>query len=66
LTGCEILKSYPKDPKGPSCLVLGYARERPIHIVCGKTKNNWLLVITVYIPIPPKWLDLRTRGGREK
>lgn len=66
LMGCEILESYPKDPKGSSCLVLGYAKGRSIHIVCGKAKNNWLLIITVYIPVLPKWLNPKTRGGREK
>lgn len=65
LMECEILESYPKDPKGPSCLVLGYAKERPIHIVCGRGKNDWLLIITVYIPRAPKWIDPKTRGGRE-
>jgi len=66
LVRCEILESYPKDPRGPSCLVLGYAEQRPIHAVCGKGKNDWLLIITVYIPRPPKWIDPKTRGGREK
>ena len=66
LMNCEILVNYPKDPKGPSCLVLGYAAERPIHIVCGRAKNDWLLIITVYIPKPPKWLDPKTRGGLVK
>jgi len=64
LINCEILENYPKDPKGPSCLVLGYAAERLIHVVCGRGKNDWLLIITVYIPKPPKWLDPKTRGGQ--
>lgn len=33
----EILEDYPEDPRGPSCLILGYSKERPIHIVCGYT-----------------------------
>jgi hypothetical protein len=66
LINCEILENYPKDPKGPSCLVIGYAMGRPIHIVCGRVKNDWLLIITVYIPKPPKWIDPKTRGGHEK
>ena len=66
LINCEILENYPKDPKGPSCLVLGYAMGRPIHVVCGRAKNDWLLIITVYIPKPPKWIDPKTRGGHEK
>ena len=48
LVECEILESYPKDPRGPSCLAFGYAKGRPIHLVCGRGKNDWLLIITVY------------------
>jgi len=66
LINCEILENYPKDPKGPSCLVFGYAMGRPVHVVCGRAKNDWLLIITVYIPKPPKWIDPKTRGGHEK
>ena len=66
LMECERLENYPNDPRGPSCVVLGYAEGRPIHIVCGRAKNDWLLIITVYTPKPPKWLDPRTRGGGEK
>jgi hypothetical protein len=66
LIECESLENYPNDPRGPSCVVLGYAEGRPIHIVCGRAKNDWLLIITVYIPKPPQWLDPRTRGGGEK
>ena len=66
LINCEILENYPKDPKGPSCLVLGYAMGRPVHVVCRRAKNDWLLIITVYIPKPPKWIDPKTRGGHEK
>jgi len=60
----EILEDYPNDPRGPSCLVLGYSRNRPIHIVCGYTVAKWVRIITVYIPKPPKWTDERTRAKR--
>ena len=58
----EILKDYPADPRGPSCLVLGYSGNRPIHIVCGYTPIKWVRIITVYIPKLPKWIDERTRA----
>ena len=58
-----ILEEYPSDPRGPSCLVLGYGREGyPVHIVCGQTPSKRLRLITVYLPSPPKWLDPTTRG----
>lgn len=62
LINCEILEDYSDDPRGASCLVLGYSGEKPVHIVCGQAKNQWLLIITVYIPRLPKWIDPRTRA----
>lgn len=62
LLECEILENYPNDPRGESCLVLGYGEIGvPIHIVCGKTKLATLRIITVYIPTIPEWIDERTR-----
>ncbi|VVB85239.1 Uncharacterised protein [uncultured archaeon] len=58
----RILEDYLDDPRGQSCLILGYSQDRPIHIVCGYTSINWIRVITVYIPKPPKWIDERTRS----
>ena len=65
----EILEEYPNDPRGESCLVLGYAGTKPIHAVLGWARRRGegektLRIITVYIPQPPKWEDPRTRGGR--
>ena len=63
----EIVEAYPDDPRGESCLVLGYAGIKPIHAVLGWTsprgeQEKTLRIITVYIPQPPKWSDARTRG----
>lgn len=58
----EILEDYPDDPRGPSCLILGYGEEGyPIHVVCGKTPSDSMRIITVYIPSLPKWIDPKTR-----
>ena len=62
ISNCEIMEDYPDDPRGPSCLILGYSKSRPIHIVCGFTTIEWLRIITVYIPKLPKWIDERTRA----
>ena len=63
----EILEDYPNDPRGESCLVLGFAGARPVHVVLGwaprkHDSSKRLRVITVYIPSLPKWIDPRTRG----
>lgn len=60
----EILEDYPNDPRGPSCLVLGYSQNRPIHIICGCTLTKRVRIITVYIPKLPKWINERTRATR--
>ncbi len=58
----EILEYYPEDVRGSSCLILGRAeKERPIHIVCAP-KDDYLAVITAYIPNEAHWTDeYRTR-----
>lgn len=61
----EILEDYSDDPRGPSCLVLGYSQNMAIHIVCGYTPIKWIRMVTVYMPRPPKWIDERTRGGEK-
>ena len=64
IDNCEILEDYPDDPRGPSCLILGYSQSRPIHIVCGSTTTGWIRMITVYIPQPPKWINDKTRRNQ--
>jgi hypothetical protein len=58
----EIIERYPADPRGPSCLILGYTqRNRPLHIVCGIIEGE-LLVITAYEPSLEEWeADCKTR-----
>jgi hypothetical protein len=63
----ELLEDYPGDPRGHSCLVLGFTREgRAIHSVWGLLADGRVRVITVYLPLPPKWVDPRTRRKRER
>jgi len=63
-----ILENYKKDPRGESCLILGYSQNQPIHIVCGYTSKQDIRIITVYLPKMPKWVNERTRnkGGEFK
>jgi len=56
----EIIENYPNDPRGASCLVLGFCGPKPIHAVCTiKTEPEELFLITVYDPSkrPDKWTE---------
>ncbi|MBM3128387.1 MAG: DUF4258 domain-containing protein [Chloroflexi bacterium] len=57
-----ILECYPDTGRGESCLVVGWVDDLPIHIVCG-WRGERIVLITVYIPRPPKFSDPWTRGG---
>jgi hypothetical protein len=62
----EVLEDYPDDPRGHSCLILGFTRTgRAIHSVWGLLPDGRVRVITVYIPLPPRWTSPKIRR-REK
>jgi hypothetical protein len=63
LLNCEHLEYYPDTGRGESCLVLGFAGNVPIHIVCG-WRGERIVLITVYIPRPPAFVDPWTRGEK--
>jgi Domain of unknown function (DUF4258) len=68
LVSCEIIEDYPDDPRGASCLVLGFAAERPIHAVCAlKRGPEEAFLITIYDPSlhPEKWADNYRRRRRQ-
>ena len=58
----EVIEDYPEDPRGNSCLMLGFGEDkRPIHVVCAP-KDDFLALITAYLPDPNEWEnDLKTR-----
>lgn len=58
----EIIEDYPHDPRGASCLILGFTHQgRPLHVVCGKVGEE-IIIITAYEPELDEWEeDLRTR-----
>lgn len=60
----EIIEEYPDTGRGESCLILGFAENVSIHIVCGR-RGDKVSLITVYVPRPPKFLDPRTRAKQK-
>ena len=51
---CRI-EDYPGDPRGHSCLLLGFVRDQPLHLVC--TARAPIFLITLYRPDPRRWSD---------
>jgi len=58
----EVIEDYPEDRRGHSCLMLGFGIEgRPVHVVCSP-KDDYVAIITAYIPDEREWEDdFRTR-----
>lgn len=58
----EVIEDYPEDQRGHSCLMFGYGNDdRPIHVVCSP-KEDYLAIITAYIPDQEQWEnDFKTR-----
>jgi hypothetical protein len=53
----EIIEDYPEDVRGHSCLMLGYGEDnRAIHVVCSP-KDEYLAIITAYLPDEDEWSD---------
>ena len=59
----EVIEDYSAEMAEPSRLIMGYHRNRPIHVVVSETSiPNELVIITVYSPDPDKWKkDNRSR-----
>jgi hypothetical protein len=58
----ELIEDYPNDPRGYSCLLLGMGYDqRAVHVVCSP-KDEYLAIITAYLPDPAQWSsDFRRR-----
>ncbi len=59
----EIVESYPDDSLYPSYLLLGYVKERPIHVVIAHAESlDVVYIVTAYEPDKMKWdEDFRRR-----
>jgi len=51
----EVLEDYPEDARGHSCLMVGQTSSgRIVHVVCS-LKEEYLAIITAYIPDTAEW-----------
>ena len=59
----QIIEDYPEDARGHSCLMAMFIKEssRMVHVICTP-KDEYLAIISAYIPLPTKWeRNLKTR-----
>jgi Domain of unknown function (DUF4258) len=58
----DLIEDYPQDPRGHSCLLLGFGdNNRAVHVVCSP-KDEYLAIITAYLPDSVQWSeDFRRR-----
>ena len=59
----ELIEDYSDEMPHPSGLLLGRCGNRPLHVAMAEnTRDNELVVITVYEPDPGQWkADFRRR-----
>jgi len=59
----RVLEQYEDTGRGESCLVVGFTGSgKPLHVVCGEMEGR-VVLITVYIPTPPKFKNPYERGA---
>jgi hypothetical protein len=62
IAGARIIENYPDHRRGSCCLLYGVDQAgRNIHIVCT-TGQSRLIIVTVYLALPPKWLTPTQRS----
>lgn len=58
----EVVEDYPGDKYSPSCLVLGFTKNRrALHIQVCYSSVGMVKIVTAYDPEPVEWIDFRMR-----
>jgi len=56
LSNGKIIGNYPNDKPFPSCLILGFIDDRPIHLVVAfKENESFCIIVTAYQPDNLLW-----------
>lgn len=54
----EVIVDYPDDKPYPSCLMLGFIQQKPLHVVFAlDTENQVGIVVTAYVPDAHLWTE---------
>lgn len=52
----QVIAEYPDDRPFPSCLIVGYVNDMPLHVVVAMdSQGDTCHIVTVYIPDPRVW-----------
>ena len=56
ISGGETVADYPHDSPYPSCVLLGFAKNRALHVVVAwNDEANTCIIVTAYEPAPEQW-----------
>ena len=51
----QIIRTYPEDKPYVSHLLLGFVRDKALHVVGSMDEANTCILITAYWPNPAEW-----------
>jgi len=58
----RIIEDYPDDKYSPSCLLLGFTKQRrPLHLQVSYADSALVKIITLYEPARSEWIDFSQR-----
>ena len=58
----KVIEEYEEHKPFPRCLLYGKSDDKPIHAVFALPQHvNMLIVVTVYIPDPKRWIEFERR-----
>ena len=61
----DVIEDYPEDVRGHSCLLRGETSAgHVVHVVCSP-KDDYLAIITAYIPDAAEWDETRRQRRKE-
>ncbi len=60
----RIIEIHRHPEKDAGALVMGYAGEKPVHVMCADDRDGWLIILFAYVPSLPVWKDALNRAGQ--
>ncbi|MFZ3047905.1 MAG: DUF4258 domain-containing protein [Desulfatirhabdiaceae bacterium] len=61
VTDGVVIETHRHSIRGMSYLILGYPREKPVHVIFTDNEQGWPVILFAYRPASPVWKDARNR-----